>query len=58
MKLGDIDFIQSGSKDGVHRQGAGLNRNKECARSRLDWEGIDNRILVVHFMTKNGEYQS
>jgi hypothetical protein len=52
MKSGDIELIYSGSKDGVHRQGVGLMMNKESAKSRLGWEGINNRILIAHFMTK------
>ena len=30
MELGDIKFIYSGRKDGVHRQGGGLMVNKEA----------------------------
>ena len=51
MKLGDIEFIYSDRKDGVHRQGVGLMMNKEAAKSCLGWEGFHNRILIVHFMT-------
>ena len=35
MKLGDIEFVYSGRKDGVHRQGVGLMMNKEAAKSSL-----------------------
>ena len=52
MKLGDIEFVYSGRKDGVHRQGVGLMMNKEAAKSCLGWEGINNRILIAHFMTR------
>ena len=52
MKLGDIEFVYSGRKGGVHRQGVGLITNKEAANSCLGWEGINNRILIAHFMTK------
>ena len=52
MKLGDIEFVYSGRKDGVHRQGVGLMMNKEAAKSCFGWEGINNRILIAHFMTK------
>ena len=52
MKLGDIEFVYSGRKDGIHRQGLGLMMNKEAAKSCLGWEGINNRILMAHFMTK------
>ena len=52
MKLGDIEFVYSGRKDGVHRQGVGLMMNNEAAKSCSGWEGINNRILVAHFMTK------
>ncbi|XP_065578676.1 uncharacterized protein LOC136039119 [Artemia franciscana] len=52
MKLGDIEFVYSGRKDGVHRQGVRLMMNKEAAKSCLGWEGINNRILIAHFMTK------
>ena len=41
MKLGDIEFIYSGTKDGVHRQGVGLMMNKEAANSCLGYEGIN-----------------
>ena len=37
---------------GAHRQGVGLMMNKEAARSCLGWLGINNRILIAHFMTK------
>ena len=52
MKLADIEFVYSSRKDGVHLQGVGLMMNKEAAKSCLGWEGINNRILIVHFMTK------
>ena len=26
--------------------------NKEAAKSFLSWEGVNNRMLVAHFMTK------
>ena len=52
MKLGDIEFVYSGRKDGIHRQRVGLIINKEAAKSCLCWEGINNRILIAHFMTK------
>ncbi|XP_065575210.1 uncharacterized protein LOC136036808 [Artemia franciscana] len=42
MKLGN----------GVHRQGVGLMMNKEAAKSFLGWEGLNNRILIAHFMIK------
>ena len=29
MKLGDIEFVYSGRKDGVHRQEIGFMMNKE-----------------------------
>ena len=32
MELGDIEFVYSGKKDGVHRQGLGLMVNKEAAK--------------------------
>jgi hypothetical protein len=35
MKLGDIECIYSGGKDGVHRQGVGLMMYKEAAKSCL-----------------------
>jgi hypothetical protein len=50
MKLGDIEFIYSGWKDGVHRQGVELMKNKEAAKSYLGWGGINNRILIAHFI--------
>ena len=52
MKLSDIEFVCSGRKEGVHRQGVGLMMSKESAKSCLGWEGINNRILMAHFMTK------
>ncbi|XP_065565846.1 uncharacterized protein LOC136030704 [Artemia franciscana] len=52
MKLGDIEFIYSGRKDGVHRQGVGLVMDKEAAQPNLGGEGINNRIPIAHFMTK------
>jgi len=52
MKLGDIGFIYSGRKDGVHRQGIGLKMDKEAAKSWLGWEDFNNRILFAHFTNK------
>ena len=52
VKLSDIEFVYSGRKDGVHRQGVGLMMNKKAAKSRLDWEGINNRLLIANIMTK------
>ncbi|XP_065568941.1 uncharacterized protein LOC136032600 [Artemia franciscana] len=52
MKLGDIGFVYSGTKDGVHRQEEGLMMNKEATKSCLGWEGVKNRILIAHFITK------
>ena len=31
MKLGDIQLVFSGRKDGIHRQGVGLMMNKKAA---------------------------
>ena len=52
MKLGDIEFIYSDRKDGVHREGIGLMMNKEAAKSYLGWEGINSGILIARFVTK------
>ena len=52
MKLGAIEFVYSGRKDGIHRQGVGLKMNKKAVKSCLGWEGINIRILIAHFMTK------
>ena len=52
IKLGGIEFIYSGGKDGVHRHGVGLMINKEAAKSCLGWKSINNKILIPHFMTK------
>ena len=51
MKLGDIEFVYSGRKDRIHRQGVGLMMNKEAAKSCLGWEGFNSRMLVIHFIT-------
>ena len=45
MKLGDIEFVYSGRKDGVHRQGVGLMMNKEDAKSCLGWE---SKIIIEY----------
>ena len=47
-----MSFRNSGGKDGVRRQGAGLMINKESAKCYLGSEGINNRMLVAHFTTK------
>ena len=52
MKIGNVEFVYSCREDGVHRQGVGLMMNKEAAKSCLRWEGINNRILIVHLITK------
>ena len=49
MTLSDIEFCQPGKKDRV----VGLTMNKEAAESFLGWEGINNRMLITHFVTKN-----
>ena len=41
-----------GRNDGVKRERVGLMMNKEAAKSCLGWKGINNRILIAHFMTK------
>ena len=51
-KLGDIEFVYTGRKGRVHRQGIGLMMNKEAAKSCLGWECINNRILITHSTTK------
>ena len=38
LKLGDIEFVYSGRKDGVHRQRVGLMMNKEATKF-LFWLG-------------------
>ena len=50
MKLCDIKFVFSGSKNGVHRQGVGLIMNREAAKSCLGWEGINKRIIIAHLL--------
>ena len=52
MKLDDIEFFHSGRKDGIHRQDVGIMMNKEATKSCLGWEGINNRKIIAHFMTK------
>ena len=52
IKLGAIESVCSGRKDGVYTQGVKLMINKEAPKSYLGWEGINNRILIAHFMTK------
>ena len=51
-KLGDIEFVYSGRKYGVPRHGVGLMMNKEATKSCLGREGINNKIIIAHFMTK------
>ena len=57
MKLGDLEFVYSDRKDGVHRQRVGLRINKEADKFCLGWEGINNKMLLAHFMTKNSGYR-
>jgi exonuclease III len=52
IKLGDIEFVYSTRKDGEHRQGVGFMMNKEAAKFCLGWYGINERMLIAHFMTK------
>ena len=42
MTLGDIEFLYSGRKDGVHRQEVGIMINKEAVKSCLGWEVIND----------------
>jgi hypothetical protein len=58
MKIDYVECIYSCKKDGVHRQGEGLMRNKGASKSCLDWEGINSRILVAHFKKKKTRYKS
>ena len=40
MKLGHMEFVYTGRKDGIRRQGVEFMMNKEAAKSSLGWEGI------------------
>jgi hypothetical protein len=51
-KVGHIEFIYLCRKGGVYKQGVGFIMNKEAAKSCLGWEGINNRKVITHFMTK------
>ena len=37
----------------MHRLGVGSLLYKKYVKSCLVWDGIDNKMLVAHFMTKN-----
>ena len=43
--IGDIEFIYSGRKDRL------LMVNNEAVKSCLEWEGINNTMLVANFMS-------
>lgn len=47
MNLGDIECIYSGKRDGV-----GLMMNEESAKACLSCDVINNRMVIVHIMTK------
>ena len=49
MKLGDLEFVYSGRRMGYI---VGLMMHNETAKSSEGWKGINNRILIAHFMTK------
>jgi len=44
MKLGDIEYIYSGGKDGAHRRVVELMMNKEASKPCLGWE-----VLIIEF---------
>ena len=46
MTLVDIEFLYSGRKDRVHRQGVGFMMNMEIAKSCLGWEFVNNPKTV------------
>ena len=48
LNIGDIEFVYSGRKDGVHREGVGLMMNKEAAKACLGWKGI-NKVLIIEY---------
>ena len=48
----EIEFVYPGRKDGVHRQRLGLMMNKEAAKSCIGSEGINDRIIIAHFINK------
>ena len=43
MKLGDIEYVYSRRKDGVHRQGVRLMTNKKTTKSCLGCKGIKKK---------------
>ena len=47
LKLADIEFVYSGRKGGLHRQGVRLMMNKEAAKSCLCWEGMNIESSLV-----------
>ena len=53
MKLGDIESIYLGRKDGVHRQGVRLRLNDEADKSCLGWEGFNKGELVADLKENN-----
>ena len=52
MKLGDIEFVFSGRKDGAHKQGVGLLMNKVAPKSFLCCKSTNNRMILARFVTK------
>ena len=51
-KLDDVEQFHSEWKVGAHRQAVGLMMSKAAFVSRFSWKGINNWILVTHFMIK------
>ena len=54
VKLGDIEFVNSGRKNGVDTQGVGFMMNKEAVKSCFGWGrgGIKNRIPSLILLLK------
>ena len=54
-KIGDKTVVYSGRSDGVHRDGVALFCSKKAATALIEWEPIDERILVARFDATGGK---
>ena len=54
-QIDDKTVIYSGRSDGLHRDGVALFCSKRAAAALIEWEPIDERILVARFHAAGGK---
>ena len=54
-EIGDKTVIYSGRNDGLHRDGVALFCSKRAAAALIEWEPIDERLLVARLDATGGK---